>query len=130
MNNPYWENINVLAEKQRAKGISTYGCGIEMNRADLIARIQHLQEELVDALMYCEWIKDKFGEEKWIPVSERLPKTEDAVLCFIKNGKQDILQFDHFENLWIGQQWTYKRHAVTHWMPLPEPPKEEDNGKE
>jgi transcription-repair coupling factor (superfamily II helicase) len=35
----------------------------------------------------------------------------------------DIL-FDKFENLWVGMQWTYKRHAVTHWMPLPEPPKE------
>lgn len=65
------------------------------------------------------------AEMKWIPVTERLPKHEDAVLCFIKNGQQDILQFDNFENLWVGQQWRYKRHAVTHWMPLPEPPKED-----
>ena len=62
--------------------------------------------------------------QRWIPVTERLPEHEDAVLCFIKNGQQDILQFDKFENLWVGMQWTYKRHAVTHWMPLPEPPKE------
>jgi hypothetical protein len=58
----------------------------------------------------------------WIPVSERLPDHEDAVLCFIKNGQQEILQLDKFENLWVGMQWTYKRHAVTHWVPLPEPP--------
>ena len=62
---------------------------------------------------------------KWIPVTERLPEREDPVLCFIKNGQQDILTFDKFENLWVGMQWTYKRHAVTHWMPMPEPPQED-----
>lgn len=56
--NPYWENICAIAERQRAKGIAAYGQGIEMNPADVVARIEHLQEELVDALMYCEWIKD------------------------------------------------------------------------
>ena len=57
-NNPYWENICAIAEKQRAKGIATYGTGIEDNPADIITRIEYLEEELVDALMYCEWIKD------------------------------------------------------------------------
>ena len=56
--NPYWENICAIAEKQRAKGMKTYGTGIEDNPADIITRIEYLQEELVDALMYCEWIKD------------------------------------------------------------------------
>ena len=56
--NPYWKNVCAIAEKQRAKGIETYGQGIEMNPADVITRIEYLQEELIDALMYCEWIKD------------------------------------------------------------------------
>lgn len=56
--NPYWKNICTIAEKQRAKGIETYGQGIEKNPADAITRIEYLQEELIDALMYCEWIKD------------------------------------------------------------------------
>ena len=56
--NPYWKNVCAIAERQRAKGLSTYGHGLEMNPADIIDRINHLQEELVDALMYCEWIKD------------------------------------------------------------------------
>lgn len=83
------------------------------------------QDEIVPGL----WEKIKELEKqmpKWIPVTERLPEHEDAVLCFIKNGQQDILQLDKFENLWVGMQWTYKRHAVTHWMPLPEPPKENE----
>ena len=56
--NPYWENICSIAQKQREKGMNTYGQGLEMNPADVVARINHLEEELVDALMYCEWIKD------------------------------------------------------------------------
>ena len=63
-NNPYWENICKMAEKQRAKGIDTYGQGLEENPADLIQRIEHLQEELIDGLMYCQWIKDKLMEGK------------------------------------------------------------------
>ena len=60
--NPYWEKICELAEKQRSKGINKYGKGLEYNSADAIARINHLQEELIDGLMYCEWIKEKLTE--------------------------------------------------------------------
>lgn len=56
--NPYWENICKIAEKQRKKGIETYGQGLEDNTWDIEKRIQYLEEELVDALMYCEWIKE------------------------------------------------------------------------
>lgn len=58
-NNPYWDRICALSERQRAKGLKTYGQGLEHNPADMTKRIEHLQEELVDALMYCEWIKDR-----------------------------------------------------------------------
>jgi hypothetical protein len=57
-NNPYWNNICVIADRQREKGIKTYGSGIEDNPADIITRIEYLEEELVDTLMYCEWIKN------------------------------------------------------------------------
>ena len=58
MNNPYWERVNFIAERQREKGIETYGRGLESNPAQILKRIEHLQEELIDGLMYCEWIKD------------------------------------------------------------------------
>lgn len=62
--NPYWENICKIAEKQRSKGIETYGQGVEDNHWDIEKRIQYLEEELVDALMYCEWIKQYLSERK------------------------------------------------------------------
>ena len=57
-NNPYWHNICAIALRQRKKGMETYGKGLEDNHADVITRIEYLEEELIDALMYCEWLKD------------------------------------------------------------------------
>ena len=68
--NPYWERITAIADKQRTKGMSKYGQGLEANPADILARINHLQEELIDGLMYCEWIKE------W--VQENLVKDEQG----------------------------------------------------
>lgn len=59
--NPYWERIEALSQRQRDKGISKYGYGLENNPAAILERLTHLQEELIDALMYCEWIKEHFG---------------------------------------------------------------------
>jgi len=60
--NPYWERITALAKRQREKGMSKYGQGLDDNPSDIIKRIEHLQEELIDGLMYCEWIKDKLSK--------------------------------------------------------------------
>ena len=57
-NNPYWQNIQAIADRQRQKGIDTYGQGLEENQADLVTRLTYLEEELIDALMYIEWAKD------------------------------------------------------------------------
>lgn len=62
--NPYWERICNLSAKQRAKGMETYGQGLEANPADMLKRIEHLQEELIDSLYYLEWIKDGLNEIK------------------------------------------------------------------
>lgn len=62
---------------------------------------------------------------KWIPVTERLPEKNDYYLCCVKSflfpGRTyiNILEFckDGFKE---GHIYT---DDVTHWMPLPEPPK-------
>ena len=61
-NNPYWDKITEIAVHQRRKGLETYGRGLEDNPAAVRERIEHLQEELIDGLMYCQWIKDKLNE--------------------------------------------------------------------
>lgn len=63
----------------------------------------------------------------WIPVTERLPEERQAVLCIGSKGGMFISNCWRISNtapggkIWInGQGW----RTFTHWMPLPEPPKE------
>lgn len=56
--NPYWERISALAAKQRNKGIEEYGRGIEEDTADINVRLDRIEEELIDALMYIEHLRD------------------------------------------------------------------------
>lgn len=63
--NPYWDNIQDIADKQRAKGIKTYGQGLEDNtELDIEETLTYLQEELIDALMYVEHVKAQLRGEK------------------------------------------------------------------
>lgn len=58
IDNPYWERVCTLADRQRNKGIETYGQGIENNILPVLERLTYIEEELIDALMYIEWVKD------------------------------------------------------------------------
>ncbi len=54
----YWYNITKMYKVQRAKGEKRYRKTLEENTACIEDRITYLQEEMVDGLMYCEWLKD------------------------------------------------------------------------
>lgn len=67
---------------------------------------------------------------RWIPCSERMPETngEDAsYLAYVPSfGAVDIA--DYHPDV---DEWTFKclPVTVTHWMPLPELPEEDKNGR-
>ena len=67
------------------------------------------------------------NDQKWIPVSEKLPNHYQRVLCYFKYEPEspDIIS----ENTYIGGgMWMSERGKVVAWMPLPEPYKgETDN---
>lgn len=64
--------------------------------------------------------------QKWIPVTERLPDESDRYLCNVRSFAfpgsfyQTILPYEK-DGFREGHIYT---DDVTHWMPLPEPPKE------
>lgn len=60
--NRYWENICKLYDKQREKGLTKYGMTLEQNNKPSKDKIQYIQEELIDALMYLEWLKDGMND--------------------------------------------------------------------
>ena len=71
--------------------------------------------------------------QKWIPVTERLPNDNERVLvCYI-----NPLRKDRPPRMMVGEGtstqivkgkvylWCGGWRSITHWMPLPEPPKGE-----
>jgi len=64
---------------------------------------------------------------EWIPVTERLPDFEGCLLCMSKTAfglsGQDVLYYEDGEFSYNGID-KLEGETVTHWMPLPEPPKD------
>lgn len=65
--------------------------------------------------------------DRWIPVTERLPKYFEQVLVHVPGDKPFTTVHEvHLrkDGLWDRGLYRYDKEDVTHWMPLPEPPKE------
>ena len=94
--------------------------------------------ERKDAAYSVSWDGEKLtigSDEKtrrWIPVSERLPEKRKYVLVRYKNNDMAVAcWFDGDEDILFWRAMTDEGWCAdcdtdpTHWMPLPEPPKEE-----
>lgn len=72
----------------------------------------------------CEIEDGRFDTDGWISVKDRMPEPSH-VLVIDKNYNQTVAEYAH------GRFWPDNLNIstieVTHWMPLPEPPKGEDN---
>ena len=68
--------------------------------------------------------------QEWIPVTERLP--EIGQKCLIANREIVVRGWLRPDGVWktgvsSDELWSkFSLYQPTHWMPLPEPPKEED----
>lgn len=65
---------------------------------------------------------------KWISVEERLPELNQGVLIYFKGyiTGGHIIKVDHlikYHNNPAEWKYTQGLSKITHWMPLPEPPK-------
>lgn len=88
-------------------------------------------------LMYTNVVLDEIRSAPtiggWVSVKDRLPPMYHMVLITGKNsagGSFGVIKgsYDGDKGQWyrddIGQYVDYRGDIVTHWMPLPEPPKE------
>lgn len=80
-----------------------------------------LSESLLDHIRQLE-----AKAPRWISVKERLPNIRECVIICSGNGgpAEGCMNGD---GTWTQYRWSakFKKEEVTHWMPLPEPPKED-----
>ena len=91
-----------------------HGDCIDRLTKDVYALIERLESERDAALAKVP---------KWISVEERLPEKRGTYLCnyeFEESGRI-VMSCDYLGS----ERWSFMQSSITHWMPLPEPPKED-----
>lgn len=86
--------------------------------------------ELFDRLLFPDYENDELADEfiangvtvqRWIPVTERLPEPLEYVLVYVSNRDYVEIAYMTIYKEWVGVEI---KSQVTHWMPLPNPPKD------
>ena len=68
---------------------------------------------------------EELQKPKWIPVTERLPEPMKDVVLFMRYG--EYKQLSEFAVGYYDDKLSdFSYCDVTHWMPLPEPPKDNE----
>lgn len=95
--------------------------------------VQVDKEELLRALKYdrnqyeAGYREGKADAVKWIPVAERLPEDDSDVLAYLRIGEEGrIYPANYAKGMWFDCIFnTPATNTTTHWMPLPDAPKED-----
>ena len=99
-------------------------------RDGLVSQGDPFLASVVTAAIGCVENQPSAEERRWIPVTERLPVSEDTYLVYTERGSVYASHFyteKRFASGYVREsQWSHRGKVnVTHWMPLPEPPKED-----
>lgn len=105
----------------------------------LIMDVKEKLVELLDRFVYDEWygngdiaeklISNGVTVQKWISVDDRLPENgKESVLIALRWGEVDIgwCEDGRWRSEFINE---YEEGEVTHWMPIPQPPKGVNDGE-
>ena len=127
---PYWKEEEVPEEERPIYWADTWhSCDVDrvgLDGADLIERLTDR------CARYAEEIAVAQDRTRWVPVTERLPDATDVdyVLACVTwkdthIGYQNavVMAFVSEKGL-VDVEMDCVLDGVTHWMPLPEPPKE------
>jgi hypothetical protein len=106
------DNIKMILATQEA----LREAGLWVNTATATAIAKALMEKGVSVAT------DNNVGSKWIPVSEQLPEQYESVIVWTSDREIGEAEYDGKQFYWTSDE-NYTN--ATHWMPLPEPPKEE-----
>ena len=117
------EKLVELLDDGEAKGFFRYGTDCHTGE---VGGHEMTPEDIADYLIEngVTFAKDT-NVHSWVPVTERLPVDWCPVLVMIRDVEKPLLG-SYRGNVWFHEMWNtnFINGAVTHWMPLPEAPKE------
>jgi len=96
------KDVIQLFKQRSAIGIKKYGTTLEQNNTDDF--IQHLQEELMDAVLYLQKIKD-LSNSKIPNISDEIIE-DNAILNWMKS---DYDYLDEYRDGWINAIKWYRK---------------------
>ena len=110
---------NYDSSKHLDEGIFTaiVRADIHVERDELIKALQYDRDQ------YQKGFEDGKSLNKWISVKDRLPEEKQSVLVHYVDGWMPIAFL--LNGKWYQSGGETSWLSVTHWMPLPEAPKEE-----
>ena len=97
-------------------------CGDNDECAYLDVEIRCWEKVMKDALVYIQHLESP--QPKWISVEERLPEEKESVLVHYVDGWMPIAFL--LDGKWYQSNGEMSWLSVTHWMPLPQPPEEDE----
>ena len=127
----YWKEEEVPEEERPIYGADTWhSCDVDrvgLDGADLIERLADR------CARYAEEIAVAQERQRWIPVAERRPEQDGKYLCVysfrtiddspVRMRFPSVLDYYATDSVPHFQHEGVNEMHVTHWMPLPEPPK-------
>ena len=122
----FFKDLARKAEKKLDK------CIRAMKQSDYDNPLSENHIALDDALekksFYADIVCMLFSENhtKWISVKERLPEDNQEVITYSSSGEIEVLKYDNHDikDTFVKYGALVRVFNVTHWMPLPEVPKE------
>ena len=123
--------------KKTISDLRNFNANYEANKltndaADAIEELLKENAELDNSgrVLMAAFARLKEKVPKWISVEERLPEPGQGVLVYDDCEYMSVADYTHDKHF----PTVYEFHVngeyepgVTHWMPLPEPPKEDDD---
>lgn len=108
-----------------------YTCsGADAKRCDAERKARIYNESMMKQKPYIEKEPVKIQPVKWISVKDRLPEIGRSVLIYYPKWDGDEIQVAKLEDdgmmFDICGEFNIGTGVVTHWIPLPEPPKDGD----
>ena len=72
-------------------------------------------------------VKNGVTVQEWVSVDDELPEDDSDVLAYLRIGEESrICPANYAKGMWFD--WIFNTpvtESITHWMPIPQPPKGE-----